>query len=183
MTLVALAALAQLPALPETPLPRREHTTVAGKMVTLPSQVAKATVLIFVTADCPIANRYAPEIRRTMGIYSKSVEFALVYVDPSATTEDIRTHLAEFEYRAHAIHDVRHELVSAIKATITPECAVIKPDGTVVYRGRVDDTYVEHGRRRERPTRLDLSVAIDETLAGKPVSLPIAPAIGCDIPR
>ena len=39
------------------------------------------------------------------------------------------------------------------------------------YRGRVDDQYLV-GIARNKPTRADLRLAIDELLAGKPVSVP-----------
>jgi len=41
-----------------------ETKTFSGKSVRLPDKEAKATVLIFLLTDCPIANRYAPELRR-----------------------------------------------------------------------------------------------------------------------
>ena len=44
---------------------------------------ARARVLFFLAHDCPIANSYAPEIRRICGDYaSERVECVLIYVDP-----------------------------------------------------------------------------------------------------
>src|SRR5438034_199604 len=44
---------------------------------------AKASVFIFISNDCPISNRYAPEIRRLCDEFSRQrVAFWLVHPDP-----------------------------------------------------------------------------------------------------
>src|SRR5262245_19099015 len=57
---------------------------------------AKATVVLFTLSDCPVSNRYAPEVRRLYEEFqSQGVRVFLVYVDPKETVESLRTHLAE----------------------------------------------------------------------------------------
>ena len=51
-----------------------------GVMVSPLGSTADITVLMFVTTDCPIANRYAPEIRRIYEEFSEGVTFWLVYI-------------------------------------------------------------------------------------------------------
>ena len=41
-----------------------EVVDIAGAKHSLPSKDKKATVVIFITNDCPMANGYAPEIKR-----------------------------------------------------------------------------------------------------------------------
>jgi hypothetical protein len=65
-------------------------------------------------------------------------------------------------------------------ATITPE-AVVVANGKVVYRGRIDDRYVEIGVERAAPTTHDLADALTATLAGTPIARPITQAVGCFI--
>src|SRR5207249_9516148 len=49
---------------------------------------AKVFVFIFVSTDCPISNRYAPEIRRVEGKFAPAgVRFWLVYPDPDRSEE------------------------------------------------------------------------------------------------
>jgi hypothetical protein len=159
-------------------------TTVDGKKVTIPDPKATATVLVFLLTDCPIANRYAPELKRIETDYAKkNVAFYRVYVYDEATKEQIDEHTRLFDYKWPAVHDKSKALIGAVDARVTPEVAVIKPDGSVVYMGRIDDMYVEHGRLREGAYRRDLRVALDETLAGKAVSLPRTTALGCYIER
>jgi hypothetical protein len=47
--------------------------------------------------------------------------------------------------------------------------------------GTRTDRYVNIGLERPAPTRHDLEVALDATLAGKPVHQPTALAVGCYI--
>ena len=47
-------------------------------------------VLVFTTTDCPISNRYAPEIQRLAAKYDNKIRFVLVYPVSSDTPELIR---------------------------------------------------------------------------------------------
>ena len=50
-----------------------------------------------------------------------------------------------------------------------------------VYRGRIDDRYVDFGKYRPAPERHDLAEALDSVLAGKPVKIQQTKSIGCAI--
>ena len=51
----------------------------------------KATVLLFVSTDCPISNRYAPDVRKLYDTYKKDgVAFWLVYPNPADAVSDKR---------------------------------------------------------------------------------------------
>src|SRR5262245_32173236 len=55
---------------------------------------AKAVVFVFTRADCPISNRYAPEVRRLSASFmSDKVKFWLVYPDGETTPDAIRRHI------------------------------------------------------------------------------------------
>ena len=144
---------------------------------------AKAIVFIFIRTDCPISNRYAPELRRLHEKFAKSgVRFWLVYPDPGETSVIIRNHMKEYEYRLSALRDPEHKLVKMTGAQVTPEAAVFAPGGPMVYRGRIDDRYVAFGKARPAPTTRDLEEVLDAMLEGKPVTKKTTAAIGCFIP-
>jgi hypothetical protein len=144
---------------------------------------AKAVVLIFVCTDCPIANRYAPEIERLYEFYrGRGVEFWLVYADPRDDAGKIQKHLKEYQYKLAAIRDPHHRLVTRCKVTKTPEAALIAPNGKQVYRGRIDDRNTGYGQTRDAPTRRDLQEAIDSVLHGRPVRVATTDVVGCFIP-
>lgn len=138
------------------------------------------TVVLFTRSDCPIANRYAPEIRRLYEKYqSRDVSFYLIYVDPSEQPEALRKHLKEYDYPCQGLRDLKHTLVAHCGATTTPEAVVFGSDRAIVYRGRVDDHYLNLGEARTQPTTHDLADAIEATLQGKPVANPHTKATGC----
>jgi len=143
----------------------------------------KAIVFLFTSTDCPISNRYAPEVRRIAETFaSKGVVFRLVYPYPGDEAAAIREHMAAYAYEgiAEAVRDPTHALVKFAGATITPEVA-IAADGRIVYRGRIDDRYVDLGRERPAPTRRDLFDALTAVIAGKPVPHATTQAVGCFI--
>src|SRR6202521_3151199 len=53
----------------------------------------KAIVFVFISVDCPISNRYAPEIQRlTEKFGPRGVVFRLVYPNPAESPDAIRAH-------------------------------------------------------------------------------------------
>ena len=102
----------------------------------VPADDGEATVLLFVMTDCPISNRYAPEIRRLHEQFAGAARFWLVYVDAQRPVDELREHRASFGYPFRALRDVDGALVALAGATVTPEAAVFDAAQRLVYRGR-----------------------------------------------
>lgn len=184
--LILLAAvIADRPAVAPPPRPAGlALAAVDGSVFRWPQPDQKAACLLFVGADCPIANANAPEVGRLVAEFSpKGVAFAVVYAVPDLTPVDAARHAREHAFGCPVILDRELLLAERLGATVTPEAVVLSPAGEVVYRGRIDDRYPRPGgKRRERPTSHDLRDALTAVLAGKPVATPWPPAVGCDIP-
>jgi hypothetical protein len=143
---------------------------------------ATAIVFFFVRTDCPISNRYAPEIERLARRYANDgMAFWLVYPEASTSVGDIEQHQKEYHLSLLALRDPRHALVKLARVKVTPEAAVFLPDGQEVYRGRIDDRYVDFGKERPAPTTHDLDEALKRVIGGKPVASSATRAIGCYI--
>ena len=146
---------------------------------------AGAFVFVFVRTDCPIANRYAPELRRLHDRFAlKGASFHVVYVDPTESVAAIRRHLAEYGHPGVPLRDPQHALVREAHARVTPEAAVFAPGSSgprLVYHGRIDDRTLDFGRERPAPTTHDLEQALAAVLGGRPVPRETAPAVGCSI--
>lgn len=141
-----------------------------------------ATVLIFTRSDCPISNRYAPEVIRLADRFAPAgVAFWLVYVDPEEGPQAIRRHLAEYGYDLPALRDPEHQLVRLAGARVTPEAAVYDGGGRAVYRGRIDDRYAALDRSRQNPATHDLEAALEAVLAGGEPLVERTQAVGCYI--
>ena len=143
---------------------------------------AAVTVALFTQSDCPISNRYAPDI---LALYEKfhpqGVNFYLLFVDPRQSPEAIRSHLKEYGYPFPALRDPEHSFATFAGATVTPEAVVFDANRRIVYRGRIDDLFADFGKSRSDATSHYLAEAIEATLAGRPVAEPVTKAIGCYI--
>jgi hypothetical protein len=155
--------------------------TLGGKKVDpFRHRGTKAVVFVFTRTDCPISNRYAPEVERLYEKFRGEVDFWLVFVDRAEPAAAIGRHVREYGYRFGAILDRKHELVKLSQATVTPEAAVFAGE-RLIYRGRIDDRYIAYGKARLVPARHDLEEVLDAVAAGRPVDARTTRAIGCFI--
>lgn len=140
------------------------------------------SVFLFLRSDCPIANRYAPELRRLHEAFSpRGVRFWLVYVDPQEEAESIQQHAEEYQVPGEILRDSHHDLVRLTGARVTPEAAVFDAEGRLAYRGRIDDRFPDFGKARAKPNRRDLKLALEAVLNGEPVAEAETRAVGCFI--
>ena len=140
----------------------------------------QAYVLAFVTQRCPIANRYLPELQRIADDYAeRGVEVVLVNVDFADSVLAIAGDALDKDVDLHVVKD-SGSCAQALGITRTPEVAVLDAQHTLVYRGRIDDR-VRLGGARPEPSRRDLRAALDELLAGEPISVATTPVDGCKL--
>ena len=145
---------------------------------------APATVLIFTAVDCPISDRYAPEVRRLVARYAAAgVRFWLVYPNAGEQPATVRAHATAFDYGVPVVLDGKGALADRAGATVTPEVAVFDRRGGLAYRGRIDDRYVAFGVDRPVPTTYDLADALASVVAHQPVARAQTHAVGCAIVR
>jgi peroxiredoxin len=140
-------------------------------------------VVTFLSADCPLTKLYAPrllDLRREFG--ARGVAFVGIFPNGhdslAAVARFGRDHHTDFPL----LIDAGGRVAGRFGALRTPEVFVLDKGRTVRYRGRIDDQY-DTATHRARPGRRDLAEALEELLAGKPVSVPATTAPGCLIAR
>ena len=139
-----------------------------------------ALVFTFVRTDCPISNRYAPEIERLYEKYNpRGVGFWLVYPETDTSSQEIARHAQDYRLSVPVLRDTAQSLVRKSGVRVTPEAAVFSDKGKELYHGRIDDRMVDFGKERAAPTQHDLDEALDSILKHKPVRKAVQPAIGC----
>src|SRR5262249_15331233 len=124
----------------------------------------------------------APEIQRICDEYGpRGVRCFAIYPDADAAA--IKRHRQEYGFSdaMPAVFDRDHAVVRSVEPRVTPEAALDSSTGRV-YRGRIDDLYLDVGRSRRAPTRHDLRLAIDAALAGRRPAIAQTDAVGCAIP-
>ncbi len=159
---------------------------LSGKAVdNLTGPGVRLVVLVFAASDCPISNRYVPEIARLNGEFSpRGVRFWWVFPNPGDTASVVARHNREFSIGEDTVLDAGQKLVRLAQVDVTPEAAVFAVAGgslSELYRGRIDDRYLSIGSERPQPSVHDLEAAIEAALAGKPIPKPLGPPVGCSI--
>jgi len=141
----------------------------------------RAAVLLFVRTDCPISNRYAPELQRIYRKHSpQGVEFHLVYPELGLSAAAMEKHRKEYGFTIPALLDTDHTMVTRAHARVTPEAAVFV-QGQLIYRGRIDDRYTDIGKARPEAAHHDLEEVLAAVAAGKSIRRRETKAVGCAI--
>lgn len=182
---VAVAALAlTLTSAAAVGAQRPAVTDLDGRPVMPLAPGARGTVLIFTAVDCPISDRYAPEVRRLAGRFAAAgVATWIVYANAGEAPAAARAHADAFAYGLPVALDPDGHLAGRAEASVTPESAVFDAAGRLAYHGRIDDRYVDFGVDRPAPTSHDLADAVSAVIAGAPVTRASSPAVGCAIVR
>ena len=140
-----------------------------------------ALVLLFIRTDCPISNRYAPEIERLYEAYrGKGIDFRLVYTERGIDSAIMARHRAEYGLKLPAEMDSNRAYVRKSKATVTPE-AVVFAGSELLYRGRIDDLYPALGQSRRQASKHDLEEVLSELASGRKPAPRYNRAVGCAI--
>lgn len=144
---------------------------------------SEIVVLAFLGTECPLAKLYGPKLDR---IAKKYADQGVALVGVASNKQDSLTELTAYVHRYNIsfpiLKDVGNKLADELEASRTPEIFVLDQSRTVRYHGRIDDQYGV-GYARDKVGQSDLEIALDELLAGQPVSTPETKAIGCVIGR
>jgi peroxiredoxin len=142
----------------------------------------KAIVVVFLSFECPMSTNYAPVLADLADAYgNRGVAFLGVCCQQDADAAQVAQLAQDFKIPFPVRKDPHHVAAEALEATVTPEVFVLDSQRILRYRGRIDNTYAARLQKNVRTTRHDLRQALEELLAGKPVSTPSTPPIGCPI--
>lgn len=144
---------------------------------------ARAVVLFFLATECPISSRYAPEINRIVaGFTSRHVVFYGVHSDPGIEAPAVLRYARDFSLNFPVLMDPNQELAAGTGVSVTPTAVILSPEGELLYRGRIDDRYLDYGKYREANIQPDLRLALEAALAGRKIEPPRTKPIGCALP-
>ena len=93
---------------------------------------------------------------------------------------------AQVVLKPHRTHEHGIRLHDTLDLTSRDWRTTMSENRRMVYRGRIDDRYVDFGQTRVAATSHDLQDAVEAALAGRSVSPSRTTAIGCfiiDLPR
>ena len=141
---------------------------------------AKAVVLMTYGNGCGIVQKSLPRLREIRDEYrARGVEFLLIDSNLQDDRETIAHEAKEFGNDLPILVDETQLIGEALGADRTADMFVVTPgDWHVVYRGPMDDR-LSYGAQKSVAGKNYLTDALDATLAGKPVAVAKAEALGC----
>ncbi|MCB2379698.1 redoxin domain-containing protein [Hymenobacter sp. BT635] len=143
----------------------------------------KATVYVFLSDTCPICQTATLTLRQLHAAYApQGVQFVGVFPDQELRPADLILFGKQYKLPFPLRLDEHQILTRRFQARITPEVVVTAADGrTVLYQGRIDDSYVRLGQRRMVIKNHELQDALAAIVAGRPVAPARTEAVGCFI--
>ena len=144
---------------------------------------AEVLVIFFTCNHCPYvigsdevtrrtAEKFAPEGVKFVGINSNSKN---TYAEDDF--EHMVARMNEYKFPWLYLYDEPQAVAKAYGALRTPHFYVFDKDRRLIYTGRG----VDNPRDASKITVNDLERALEEHLAGKPVSVPLTNPIGCNV--
>ncbi|MBS1787329.1 MAG: redoxin domain-containing protein [Acidobacteria bacterium] len=159
--------------------PDFELTDLSGQPHSLSSYRGKPTIIAFISARCPISNLYKDRIKAVVEDYSKrGVNFVAINSSADESLEEVRAHAEANKLDFTILKDENNVVADAYAAERTPKVYVLDGEGMLRYRGRIDNS-----QNIRLAKQHDLRAALDELLAGKPVTVADTQAMGCVIKR
>jgi thiol-disulfide isomerase/thioredoxin len=151
---------------------------LAGGSHSFSSLKGDTTVVVFVATRCPVSNAYNQRLKSLYKDYSaKGVKFIFVNANVNEPAKEVADHAKEVGFTFPVYKDSGN-VAFLFDAQVTPETYVIDKENIVRYHGAIDDAQNE-ARIRKRSLR----DALDEVLAGKPVTVAETKAFGCTVKR
>ena len=136
-------------------------------------------VLIFIATKCPVSNAYNERMEKLAQDYkAKGVNVVGINSNITEPAAEVKSHAAEKHLTFTILKDDGNKIADRLGATRTPEVYALDGNGKLVYHGRIDNS-----QRLEGVSANDLRNALDEMLAGKPVTKTGGAAFGCTIKR
>jgi peroxiredoxin/mono/diheme cytochrome c family protein len=143
----------------------------------------KAAVLVFLGADCPLANLYAPRLAELQESYAKR---GVVFLGIDSNAHDSEQAIKELAKQQGlgfpVLKDKGNVLADLALVERTPEVVVLDGLARMRYRGAIDDQYGQ-GTRKDKPDHEYLKDALEAILAGRNIAVTATATPGCLIDR
>lgn len=153
-----------------------------GKTHKLSDLKGKVVVLEWFNQGCPYVVRHhkAKTMTSTADKYKGQDVVWLAINTTGKSAEDNKTSAEAWGIDYPILNDTTTAVAQQYGAKTTPHMYVIDKDGKLVYNGAIDDDSSADGAKGDKATNY-VAKALDEVLAGKPVSTPETKPYGCGV--
>lgn len=143
------------------------------------------SVYIFLHESCLISQYYTLPLKELHDTYASSnIQFVGLFPNFSSKPDKIQAFQDEYDIPFLLKADYYHTKKEALGATVTPEVVVYnETEETILYRGRIDDTYARIGKRKRVTSNTELKDVLESIVNNQTISTPNTEAIGCFISK
>ena len=141
------------------------------------------SVTFFISPTCKICQYYALYMQELPIRFSlEKFTFRALMPGKHVTNEIALKYQSRYSITFPVSVDSLQEHKS-MKATVTPEVFVTDKDGVVIYHGRIDDSYLDVGKRRSLVKNHELDEVLKALDKAEVVKVRHVPAVGCIIEK
>jgi peroxiredoxin len=158
---------------------------VSGQTLSLKDvQPYRALVIMFICNHCPYVKHVNPELVKMANDYlPQNVRFIAISSNdinshPEDSPELMKDAAREWHYPFPYLFDETQQVAKAYDAACTPDFYIFDEKSKLVYRGQLDDSRPSN---KIALSGKDIRHALDNLLAGLPVTPRQRPSIGCNI--
>ncbi len=172
-----------------SPAPAFTLTDTKGKQHNLADYKGKYVVLEWVNLGCPFVKKHY-ESGNMQATQKKAVEKGVVWLSVCSSAKWKQGNLSAADWNEEitdrkmastaVLIDESGEVGRAYGAKTTPHMYVVNPEGVLIYKGAIDDKPTTN-KDTIPGARNYVLAALDESLAGKPVSTASTTPYGCSV--
>ncbi len=174
---------------PGKPAPVFSLTDLEGKQVSLKDFKGRWVALEWTNPDCPFVQKHykSGNMQETQKL---AADKKIAWIQVNSTTPSHQDYKNSAQMKdwnaamkailAHAALDADGKVGRAYGAKTTPQMVLINPGGVVVYHGAIDS--IRSANPADIPKAINyMKAAINEALAGKPVTHASTVPYGCSV--
>ena len=136
---------------------------------------------IFLSPECPLCQNYTKPLNELQQKFNQQISMYGIVPGTAYTIKD----MAAFQNKVHTtfpiLIDAEQKFTQYLQATVTPQVILLDKEGTLIYKGAIDDWVQAQGKKKAQPTQYYLQDAIQQSLQPEVVKIKKTTAFGCKI--
>ncbi|MEM1124481.1 MAG: hypothetical protein AAGJ18_28850 [Bacteroidota bacterium] len=158
-------------------------SATCSKLKAATSQTDSIKVYVFLHESCRISQYYTPALKQLHEKYaSDHLHFVGLFPNFSSKPPKMEAFKQKYALPFVMKTDYYHTQKEKLGASVTPELVVFdESNNQIRYRGRIDDSYVRVGRRKQVTTTSELRDVLQAIVTEQPITVENTTAIGCFI--
>ena len=139
-------------------------------------------LFVFLSPECPLCKNYTTVLNKISQDFSLD-SFVIIGIvsGKSYSPEEVNSFKKEFLVNFQLFIDPAKKLTNYLEATITPEVVLMSERGKLIYRGAIDDWVTDLGKKKLKPEKEYLRLAITQYINHQPISIKKTKPKGCYI--